>query len=211
VIALAKPGAALLFDCFDYEHRSIAIDDPNIRVAVLGTGVKRQLVHSAYNARLQQTKAAAAALGVDRRVLGRLAYETFEARGRVIGDETVYRRARHVVGEAARVGEAVVALQSWDWTTLGRVLSRSHVSLRDDFEVSCAELDVLVDALSLQSGCYGARMTGAGFGGSVVALIDSLHVEAAMANAASLYANRFGHAPSGFVAHSVGGVRSRDG
>jgi galactokinase len=211
VIALAEPGTALLFDCYDHRHRSIAVDDPAVRVVVADTGCARQLVHSAYNARLRETRAAAAALAIPHDALARLDPRVFRDRQRVIDDAVCERRARHVVSEAARVARAATSLESRDWSKLGRLLGESHASLRDDFEVSCAELDVLADALSAQAGCYGARMTGAGFGGSVVALIESAAVDGVMADASTRYANRFGNAPNWFVARSLGGVRLLDG
>ena len=211
VIALAQPGAALLFDCFDHRHRSIPVADGAVKFVVVDTGRARQLVHSAYNARLRETGAAAVALGVPLAALGRLAPTEFLERAHTISDPTALRRARHVVSEGARVAAAAEALESCDWTRLGVLLQQSHASLRDDFEVSCGELDALADALTAQTGCYGARMTGAGFGGSVVALIDATHVDAAMAAAAHAYAGRFGNSPHGFVARSLGGVRLLDG
>ena len=211
VIALAQPGAALLFDCFDHRHRSIPVADGAVKFAVVDTGRARQLVHSAYNARLRETGAAAVALGVPHAALGRLAPAEFLERAHTISDPTALRRARHVVSEGARVAAAAAALESSDWTRLGVLLQQSHASLRDDFEVSCAELDALADALTAQPGCYGARMTGAGFGGSVVALIDAARVDTAVAAAAHAYAARFGNSPHGFVARSLGGVRLLDG
>ena len=211
VIVLGEPDSALLFDCFDHRHRSIVIDDPAVCVIVVDTCRTRQLVDSAYNARLGETRVAAAALGVGHDSLARLDVATFQARGPTIEDEVVYRRARHVVSETARVAQAASALEANDWTALGNLFSQSHASLRDDFEVSCPELDTLADALASQQGCYGARMTGAGFGGSVVALADASHADRVVKNAATTYTNRFAIAPRWFVARSLGGVRSLDG
>jgi galactokinase len=209
VIALASPGAALLFDCVDHGHRAIAIDDPTIRFVVVDTGRARQLVDSAYNARMNETRAAAAALGVAH--LARVAPDVFEARKTLIRDGVVQRRAQHVVTESGRVTRAAAALDSRDWFALGRAFSESHASLRDDYEVSCPELDALAHALEAQPGCYGARMTGAGFGGSVVALVDAAQVDSALAAASATYSQRFGVVPRAFVARSLGGVRSIDG
>jgi galactokinase len=210
VIALAEPGNALWFDCVDHRHRSIAIDSA-ISVVVVDTGRTRQLVHSAYNARLRETRAGAAALGVEHRFLGRLDVAEFETCGARIDDPVVYRRVRHVVGEARRVSQAAAALETKAWSTAGELFNQSHASLRDDFEVSCPELDVLADALISQPGCYGARMTGAGFGGCVVALVDAGRVDDVIAHATTAYLNRFGTTARGFVARSLGGVRPVDG
>ncbi len=211
VIALAQPGAALLFDCSDHGHRSIALNDAAVRFVVVDTGRARRLVDSAYNARFAETRAAAGSLGVAHRLLATLGIGDFESRYTRILDPVVQRRARHVVGEAARVARAAAALEARDWPVLGRALSQSHASLRDDYEVSCPELDALAEALQSQPGCYGARMTGAGFGGSVVALVDAVHVDAVLSAASATYRQRFGSAPRAFVAESLGGVRSIDG
>jgi galactokinase len=211
VIALAQPGAALLFDCSDHRHRSIALNDAAVRFVVVDTGRARQLVDSAYNARFAETRAAAGSLGVEHRLLATVDIGDFESRYTRIPDPVVQRRARHVVSEAARVVQAAAALEVRDWPVLGRALSQSHASLRDDYEVSCPELDALAEALERQPGCYGARMTGAGFGGSVVALVDAAHVDSVLSAASETYRQRFGSTPHAFVAESLGGVRSVDG
>ncbi len=209
-ITLARSGAALLFDCAEHRFRTIAVD-ATIRFLVVDTGRTRQLVDSAYNARLNETREAAATLGVEPELLGRVEPDRFEANQARIRNPVVMRRARHVVSENARVKRAAAALEQHDWPALGRALSESHASLRDDYEVSCAELDMLADVLAAQPGCYGARMTGAGFGGSVVALMDNGCVEPALAASTTAYVRRFGNTPRAFVAESHGGVRSVDG
>jgi galactokinase len=112
-----------------------------------------------------------------------------------------------VITEGARVSAGAAALLAHDWAALGSLFSMSHESLRDDFEVSCAELDSLVAALAAEPGCYGARMTGAGFGGSVVALVDPTQMREVAAGASAAYRARFHVDPSWFVARSLGGVR----
>jgi galactokinase len=102
-------------------------------------------------------------------------------------------------------------LQEQSWSSVGDLFNQSHASLRDDFEVSCPELDALADVLVCQPGCYGARMTGAGFGGCVVALVDAARVDDVVSHATAAYSRRFGTSPRGFVARSLGGVRSLDG
>lgn len=210
-ITLARSGAALLFDCAEHRFRTIAVDDATVRFVVVDTGRARQLVDSAYNARLNETREAAAALGVEPKLLARVEQGIFEANKARIQNPVVMRRARHIVSENARVGRAAAALERRDWPMLGRTLSESHASLKDDYEVSCAELDVLADAMAAQPGCYGARMTGAGFGGSVVALIDTARIESVLAASTTAYARHFGNTPRAFVAESHGGVRSVDG
>jgi galactokinase len=211
VIALAQPGSALLFDCLSHEHRSIPVADAGVCVLVIDTGRRRQLVHSAYNARLQETRTAAASLGVGHSSLARVDAATFCSSLDRIDDAVVRRRARHVVTEGARVRAGASALAARDWNTLGRLFSASHDSLRDDYEVSCVELDGLAEMLTLEPGCYGARMTGAGFGGSVVALLEPNRLEPVTARVTSAYRARFNVTPSWFIARSLGGVRQIDG
>lgn len=211
VITLAEPGCALWFDCLDYRHRSIPIDGAACAWLVMNTKRARQLVHSAYNDRLRETRAAAASLGVEPTALARLSVTRFCAAQTSLRDPLVRQRAQHVVTEGARVNAAVIAIDEHDWTTLGQLLGASHASLRDDYEVSCPELDLLAAALTAQPGCYGARMTGAGFGGSVVALVRPDDAMAIAARVAQLYLARFNVAPGSFVARSLGGVRHADG
>ena len=208
-VVLSRAGCALWFDCLDHRHRSIPVDD-GVEIVVADTHRARRLVDSQYNVRLEETGRAATRLGTERARLARFGLAAFEAHATAIDDPTAYRRARHVVGEAVRVEQAVGALQARDWPLLGRLFDDSHASLRDDFAVSCGELDVLAALLRDEPGCYGARMTGAGFGGNVVALFDRGRGAPALAAIADRYRARFGTTPTGFVAQSLGGVRSID-
>jgi galactokinase len=130
-----------------------------------GHRAARALVHS-HNERLRETRAAATSLGIAATALARVPVTDVDA----IDDPVVRKRARHVASEGARIGAAVAAIDAHDWCAVGQLLCASHASLRDDYDVSCAELDVLAAALAAAPSCYGARMSGAGFGGSVVAL-----------------------------------------
>jgi len=210
-IALAEPDCALWFDCLEHRYRSIPIDAAACCVLVMNTRRARQLVHSAYNERLRETRAAALSLRIAPTVLARLSVADFCAAQDSIDDPVVRKRARHVVTEGGRVNAAVVALEEHDWPALGRLLCASHASLRDDYDVSCAELDLLAAALAAQPGCYGARMTGAGFGGSVVALVRPDAAESAAVRVARAYQARFNVVPDSFIARSLGGVRHIDG
>ena len=209
-VVLATPNSALWFDCFDHRHRSIAVDD-SVEVLVVDTHRARRLVDSQYNARLRETALAAERLGADRTQLARIDADDFAMRCESIDDPIALRRARHVVGEAGRVAQAVDALAVRDWRRLGGLFDASHASLRDDFEASCDELDVLAELLRAQPGCYGARMTGAGFGGNVVALFERGRGRSALAAIADPYRARFGRVPTGFAARSLGGARTLDG
>jgi galactokinase len=209
-VVLSKPDCALWFDCFDHRYRAIAVD-PAVEVLVVDTRRARRLVDSQYNARLRETTLAAERLGTERAMLARLDADDFAMRSESIDDSVAQRRARHVVGEAGRVAQAVDALAAGDWATVGRLFDASHASLQRDFAVSCDELDALTELLRSEPGCYGARMTGAGFGGNVVALFARGHGAAALVAIAGRYRERFGTTPTGFVARSLGGARALDG
>lgn len=174
ISALGRTGHALFLDCRTLAYRHVPLP-AGYRIVVANSMVRRALVDSAYNERREQCEEAVEVLGV--RALrdadeGMLA----EAKPRLSG--AVYRRALHVVSENARVVRAVEAMQQGDAATLGALMDASHASLREDYEVSCRELDLLVELARRQPGCPGARMTGAGFGGCTVNLVESGAVDA---------------------------------
>jgi len=119
--------------------------------------------------------------------------------------EMLYRRARHVVSENLRVRVTVMSLRGNALKTVGQALRESHASLRDDYQVSCAELDAIVDIASAQPGCYGARMTGAGFGGCAVALVQNEAVDAFVGAVGPAYTARTGLTPHLYVCQAAQG------
>jgi galactokinase len=169
ISAAGREGHALLIDCRSLETRAVPLP-AGTAVVVLDTGTRRGLVDSAYNERRAAVEAAAAFFGVP--TLRDVDLSTFDARAGSL-DPVIRRRARHVIGENARTLAAADALERGDAVTVGALMDESHASLRDDFEVSCAELDVIVAISRRQPSCFGARMTGAGFGGCAVALVDA--------------------------------------
>ncbi|GEP38350.1 galactokinase [Nocardioides psychrotolerans] len=194
VSLLASPGSALLIDFRDGSTRDVPLgwDDAGLRLLVVDTRVSHALVDGGYAARRADCEAATAALGLPSLREATLADLDRVEHPRERG------RARHVVTENARVEEAVVAIGELDWTRLGTLMTASHVSLRDDFEVSCHELDLVVDT-ALQAGALGARMTGGGFGGSAIALVPAERADA-VARAVDL----------AFVAAGLGAVHHLD-
>lgn len=165
--ACGEEGAALLIDCRELTTTAVPLP-PGTSVVVLDTGTRRGLVGSAYNDRRAQVDAAAAALGVatlrdaDEALLDAHDLEPVLA-----------RRARHVITENARVLRAADAMRAGDAAALGRLMDASHASLREDFEVSGPELDAMSRIARGAPGCHGARMTGAGFAGCCVALVET--------------------------------------
>jgi len=158
-----RAGHALRIDCTTLEVLPVPVPD-DLEVVVAHSGEERSLAGSEYAARARACQDAAAAIGP-------LRAATLEDVARIADDE-VRRRARHVVSENARVDALVAALAAGDRTAIGEVLAASHASLRDDFEVSTPALDGLVEILTTTPGVVGARLTGAGFGGCVVAIVE---------------------------------------
>lgn len=173
VSALAQEGTALLVDFDSDETRPVALDLDGLTLLVTDTRVSHELIDGGYAARRADCEAAAAELGVlSLRQADLGAVDT-------ISDERVRARARHIVTEIDRVRPVAEALAAGDRDTVERLFALSHASMRDDFEISCDELDAAV-AVAVEAGAVGARMTGGGFGGSSVALVPDERVEAVM-------------------------------
>jgi galactokinase len=168
ISAAGAPGHALLIDCRTLEGTPVPLP-AGCAVVILDTDTRRGLVDSAYNERRRQCEDAAAHFGVP--ALRDVTLEMLEAEAAAL-DPATHRRARHVVTENARTLQAADALGRGDAAEAGRLMNESHASLRDDFQVSRKELDAIVALAQAQPGCHGARMTGAGFGGCAVALVD---------------------------------------
>ena len=169
ISATGLRGHAVLIDCRSLETRPVPIP-AHASVVVLDTATRRGLVDSAYNERRAQCEAAARFFGVP--ALRDVSAEAFAAQAHEL-DALTCRRARHVITENARTLAAADALTAGDVRLVGRLMRESHASLRDDFEVSSDALDTMVALAGEQDGCFGARMTGAGFGGAAVALVDA--------------------------------------
>ncbi|MDQ3156922.1 MAG: galactokinase [Actinomycetota bacterium] len=170
VAMLASQGNALLVDCRDWSTRDLALQPATagLELLVVDTRASHALTDGGYETRRRDCEEAARLLGVG--TLCEVA-DIGAALERLI-DPRIHRRARHVLTEIARVDEAVSCLGGGDFEAFGALLDLSHDSLRDDFEVSCPELDAVVDTVRTR-GALGARMTGGGFGGSAIALIPS--------------------------------------
>lgn len=187
--AAGPPGHALLIDCRSLETQTVAVPE-GTAVIVMDTGTRRGLVDSAYNERRAQCETAACFFNVSH--LRDVSAAEFADREAELDDLT-RRRARHIVLENGRVLETVVALQNNDLARVGRLMNASHASLRDDFEVSSPALDAIVACAQNHPACYGARMTGAGFGGCAVALVQSENAADFIDYVADCYAERGGN------------------
>jgi galactokinase len=174
-----------------------------VAVVVLDTATRRGLVDSEYNERRSRCEGAAAQFGV--RALRDVDEQLFAERAGTL-DEVTRRRARHVVTENARVLDAAEALGAGDAQRVGQLMAESHRSLRDDFQVSRAELDAMVEIALGEDGCYGARMTGAGFGGCAVALVARDAADRFASTVASRYEARVGLTPAVYVCEASSGA-----
>ncbi|KAB7743808.1 galactokinase [Nostocoides sp. F2B08] len=214
---LCRPGHALYLDCRsgEVEHIPFDLEDHGLVLLVTDTRAAHTLADGQYEVRRRAAERAAERLGlatlrdVDPHALDE-ALETLagDSPGDRPGNDELVRRARHVVTEIDRVRATVAALREDDFDTVGELFTTSHVSLRDDFEVSCAELDLAVET-ALGAGALGARMTGGGFGGSSIALVPA---EAAAHTAdliTAAYADRGWSAPHSFAV-TAGGAARRD-
>jgi galactokinase len=180
VALLAEPGAALLIDFQDHTTRPVplaladALDGAGLAILVVDTRVSHALVDGGYASRRADCETACRELGVPS--LRQATLDQVDS----LPDSRIRRRARHVVTEIDRVAAAVDAFERSDWDAVGKLFVASHGSMRDDFEISCPELDVAVEA-ALGSGAVGARMTGGGFGGSAVGLVPAESIDAVTA------------------------------
>lgn len=202
VSALARQDHALLIDCRDLAYRHVPLPHGTTFV-VCDTRKQRGLVDSAYNTRRTECEQAACALGV--RSLRDVTPAEFGRRASEL-PRVVAQRARHVITENARVLAAVTAAEQNNLVKFGALMNESHTSLRDDYQVSCTELDTLVELARAQAGCLGARLTGAGFGGCTVNLVAEQAVDAFSANVARAYQARMGIAPQIYACPAMNGA-----
>lgn len=185
--SLASENEALFLDCRSLAFQRIPLP-AEVELVVVHSGVTHQHSAGEYNERRRQCEEAAKALGVpELRDVSTADIARIESLA-----QPLRRRARHVISENARVLEAVEALRARHLDRLGTLLDASHRSLRDDFEASTAEVDLLVELVREQPGVFGARITGGGFGGSIVALADAGAGRAAASAAAATYKERTG-------------------
>ncbi len=207
ISAAGQADHALLIDCRTLATQAVPLP-PGTLAVVLDTATRRGLVDSSYNERRSQCEAAARHFGVP--ALRDVTLAQFEARAGELDDVT-RRRARHVITENARTLAAAAAMRQGDAAALGQLMDASHASLRDDFEVTNDQLNIMVDCARQHPGCYGARMTGAGFGGCAVALVRAgASDDFARAVTASYYA-RTGLEPQVYVCSAAPGAAVIEG
>ena len=207
VSLMGRAGSALLLDCRDLSTESVPFDvaSQGLELLIIDTQAHHALVDGGYAERRASCESVAAKFGIPS--MRHLTMEVLEARKAEI-TETEFIRARHAVTEIQRVKDAVAALRANDFATLGRLINESHFSLRDDYAVSCPELDLAVDA-SLAAGALGSRMVGGGFGGSAIALIKADQIEDTRDAIKNAYADKGFKAPRFFTSLPSAGASAR--
>jgi galactokinase len=195
ISSLGRAGQALLIDCRSLEYELVPVPQ-GASVLVVDTSAPRTLAGSAYNERFAQCQQAARTFGVAS--LRDVSPEEFERRRSEL-DDLVARRVEHVIHESPRTLDAVQAMKAGDLTRLGALMNQSHDSLRDLYEVSSFELDTVVNITRAIPGVYGARMTGAGFGGCAIALVRNDSVDAARTAVLSEYPHLTNREPKVYV------------
>lgn len=184
-----KEGQALFLDCRSLEIQYAPLP-PGVSIVILDTSTRRGLVDSAYNERRSQCEEAARFFGV--KALRDISVEEFNIRSKSGLNELAAKRAKHIVTENERVLEAMQVMKSGNVKRLGELFNASHDSLRDDFEVTNDALNIMVDCAREQGNCYGARMTGAGFGGCAVALVKEENAEEFVKSVSAAYREKSG-------------------
>lgn len=195
VSVFGRDHAALRIDCRSLESEHVSLPD-NVAIVAVNTMVKHELGQSAYRERVAECAMAVEEIRAAGAVKVESLRDATTEQLPLITDEVVRKRARHVLSENARVNQFVAACRRGDLAEMGRLFVASHRSLRDDYEVSCEELDFLVDAAVATPGVYGARMTGGGFGGCTVNLIDPAAVDRLEEDLGRSYRDRFGIEPA---------------
>lgn len=206
VVVMARAGRALLLDCRSREVTHIPFDNPELVLLVADTEVQHEIAEGGYAQRRRQCGEAAGILSLPSlRDADRDTIESVRLDSQLLAGE-IYRRARHVVSENERTQKAARALEARDYTRFGRLMYASHASLRDDYEVSCAELDAIVEAARGCPGVYGARMTGGGFGGCAIVLAEADRAEDISGSIAGRFEQQFGRRCPVFATRAAAGA-----
>jgi len=212
-VALTRPGHLLWLDCADESYEHVPLDSGETRICVADTGIRRELARGDFNRRVEECGQAFAILRrhvPGARFLRDVPPEVVEEHSGELGP-TLHRRARHVTTEVQRAFQARKALDTGDVGGFGEAMSAAHRSLREDYEVSVPELDHLVDTALTVEGVHGARLTGAGFGGCIVALCRAGSEGALEEALVTAFRARFGTSPTVETFRSDAGPREVDG
>ena len=206
ISALGREGHLLLLDCRTRKTELVPMNDPSVALLIINTNVKHELSGGEYAERRAQCEEAAKKLGL--KSLRDVTAEQLEANKSKLS-ELVYRRARHVVGEIERTPLAAKEIRASNWVRAGELMYASHYALRDDYEVSCDELDAVVEiaeGIGNKGGIYGCRMTGGGFGGCCVALVKAIEIKSIAKQIEAAYQQKTGIAATVFSSRPAAGA-----
>lgn len=208
-VGMGKQNQAILLDTNTLEYSYAPVNMGNNVIVIMNTNKRRELADSKYNERRSECETAVGELQakLDIKTLGELDAQTFDEYAYLIEDENRLKRARHAVWENQRTMQAQAALEEGDLEKFGRLVNASHVSLEHDYEVTGIELDTLAHTAWKQEGVLGARMTGAGFGGCGIAIVDKDKVEAFKENVGKVYTEKIGYAPAFYIAEIADGTK----
>lgn len=208
-VGMGKQNQAILLDTNTLEYSYAPVDMGNNVIVIMNTNKRRELADSKYNERRSECETAVGELQakLDIKTLGELDAQTFDEYAYLIEDENRLKRARHAVWENQRTMQAQTALEEGDLEKFGCLVNASHVSLEHDYEVTGIELDTLAHTAWKQEGVLGARMTGAGFGGCGIAIVDKDKVEAFKENVGKVYTEKIGYAPAFYIAEIADGTK----
>jgi len=208
-IGMGKKDCAILLDCntLKYSYAPVKLDDYNI--IIMNTNKRRELVDSKYNERRAECEKALSILQTELNInsLGELDAETFEKFKYLIEDEVIIKRAKHAVYENIRTLHALEELNKGNLELFGKLINQSHISLKNDYEVTGKELDTLVEAAWEQEGILGARMTGAGFGGCAIAIVKKESTEKFIETVSNIYLNEIGYEADFYIANIGDGAK----
>lgn len=202
ISCLGQVDCVMLIDCRNLSYQAKPLPS-QVSIVIVDSGVHRGLMDMEYNARRKECENAAKHFGVA--ALRDINMETFQTRAHELS-AIIRRRAQHVISENDRTLAAAEALEVDDLTAFGNLMLASHSSLRDDFEVSCVELDMLVDIASSAKGVYGARLTGAGFGGCMVALVEQQATDSLVSTIQANYQSATGRQAAAYICRASEGV-----
>ncbi len=212
-VAMGKKDNAIFLDTstLKFEYAPIELEDA--KIIITNSKVKHSLVDSAYNDRRQECSDALAALQreLDIESLGDLSPADFEANKGLITDPVQQKRAKHAVYENQRTIDAVAALRAGNINRFGELMNQSHISLRDDYAVSCDEIDILVDLAWKIPGVIGSRITGGGFGGCTVSIVKNDSVDTFIENIGTAYKEKVGHEAEFYTVQIGDGASRLDG
>lgn len=208
-IGMGKANCAILLDTKNIAYQYVPLDLGDSVIVIANTNKRRGLADSKYNERRGQCDAALAELKtvVDINELCDLSSEEFEKHSSAITDDVNRRRAKHAIYENERTKKAVIELQAGNLEAFGKLMNASHVSLRDDYEVTGIELDTLVDLAWKEEGVIGSRMTGAGFGGCTVSIVNEKNVESFIKNVGDAYKEAIGYEAAFYIGRVGDGTR----